>query len=74
MVHLISIGFFAGLLVGLALLLQLILRDNWQDMVAAFMGRPVARRTPRPAAPMPKPARAAPVRVAVARLRMRAAA
>ena len=73
MVHLISIGFFAGLLVGLALLLQLILRDNWQDMVAAFMGRPVARRTPRPASPMPKP-RAAPVRVAVARSRMRAAA
>ncbi len=49
MVQLIAIAFFAGLLVGLAVFLHMTLRDNWSDMVAAFMGRPMPGRTRRPA-------------------------
>lgn len=64
MVQLIAIAFFAGLLVGLAVLLHMTLRDNWSDMVAAFMGRPMPGRTRRPA----------PATVSVPRARMRRAA
>lgn len=44
MVHLFAFLFFAGLLAGLAVLLQYTLRDNWADMVAAFYGRPMPSR------------------------------
>jgi hypothetical protein len=44
MVHLLAFLFFAGILAGLAVLLQYTLRDNWADMVAAFMGRPMPGR------------------------------
>ena len=44
MVHLLAFLFFAGILAGLAVLLQYTLRDNWADMVAAFMGRPMPSR------------------------------
>ena len=64
MVQLIAIAFFAGLLVGLAVLLQMTLREHWSDMAAAFMGRPMPSRTRRPA----------PSTVSVPRSRMRRAA
>jgi len=64
MVQLIAIAFFAGLLVGLAVLLQMTLRAHWGDMVAAFMGRPIPSRARRPA----------PARASVPRSRMRRAA
>jgi hypothetical protein len=64
MVQLAAILFFAGILVGLALVLQFTIRDSWQDMVAAFMGRPLPSRTRRPA----------PATVSVPRSRMRRAA
>jgi len=64
MVHLIAILFFAGILVGLALVLQFTIRDSWQDMVAAFMGRPMPSRTRPPV----------PAMVSVPRSRMRRAA
>jgi hypothetical protein len=64
MVQLIAIAFFAGLLVGLAVLLHMTLRQNWGDMVAAFMGRPMPSRTRRRAA----------ATVSVPRSRMRRAA
>jgi hypothetical protein len=64
MVQLIAIAFFAGLLVGLAVLLQTMLRVHWSDMVAAFMGRPMPSRARRPV----------PVRASVPRSRMRRAA
>jgi hypothetical protein len=63
MVQLIAIAFFAGILVGLAALLHMTLRDNWSDMVAAFMGRPMPSRTRRPA----------PATVSVPRMRRAAA-
>jgi hypothetical protein len=44
MVQLIATLFFAGILVGLALVLQFTVRDHWQDMVAAFFGRPLPSR------------------------------
>lgn len=44
MVQLVAITFFAGILVGLAVLLHMTLRANWGDMVAAFMGRPMPGR------------------------------
>ena len=49
MVQLIAVLFFAGILVGLAVLLHMTLRQHWSDMVAAFMGRPLPSRTHRPA-------------------------
>jgi hypothetical protein len=49
-VHLLAFTFFAGILVGLAVLLQHMLRSEWQDMVAAFLGRPMPSRTRKPAA------------------------
>ena len=49
-VHLIAILFFAGLLVGLAMLLQLTVREHWHDMVAALLGRPLPSRQPKPTA------------------------
>ena len=64
MVQLIAIAFFAGLLVGLAVLLHMPLRQNWRDMAAAFMGRPMPGRARRPA----------PATVSVPRSRMRRAA
>src|SRR4028118_1464731 len=57
MVQLLAIAFFAGLFVGLAVLLQMTVRQNWADMSAAFMGRPSAgrrgRRACHPACPGP---------------------
>ena len=53
MVQLIAILFFAGILVGLALVLQYTIRDHWQDMVAAFFGRPLPSRAVRRPAPAP---------------------
>lgn len=50
MVHLLAFLFFTGLLAGLAALLQHTLRDNWADMTAAFMGRPMPGRAVRPKA------------------------
>jgi hypothetical protein len=50
MVHLIAFLFFTGVLAGLAVLLQYTLRDNWADMVAAFMGRPMPSRAVTPQA------------------------
>ncbi len=44
MIHLIGIGFFAALLVALALVLQYTIRDHWRDMVAALAGRPLPSR------------------------------
>ena len=64
MVQLIAIAFFAGLLVALAVLLQMTLREHWGDMVAAFMGRPMPGRAHR----------LAPATVSVPRSRMRRAA
>ena len=64
MLQLIAIAFFAGLLVGLAVLLHMTVRQNWSDMVAAFMGRPMPSRARRPA----------PATVSVPRSRMRRAA
>jgi hypothetical protein len=52
MLHLGAILFFSGVLVALALVIQFTVRDHWQNMVAAFLGRPMARqrvRTPAPA-------------------------
>jgi hypothetical protein len=71
MVHLLAFLFFAGILAGLAVLLQYTLRDNMADMVAAFMGRPMPSRV-RPRAPDGTPAvatvkaRPAPMRHAAA--------
>jgi hypothetical protein len=44
MVHLIATLFFAGILVGLATLLHLTVREHWADMAAAFRGRPLPSR------------------------------
>ncbi len=49
MVHLLAFLFFAGLLAGLAVFLQYTLRDNWADMTAALMGRPMPSRVRPPA-------------------------
>ena len=65
MVQLIATLFFAGILVGLALVLQFTVRDHWQDMVAAFFGRPLPSRA------VKRPAQA---RVSVPRSRRRRAA
>jgi hypothetical protein len=65
MIQLIAIAFFAGILVGLAVLLQMTLREHWGDMVAAFMGRPMPSRT--------RPAAAATVSVPRSRMRRAAA-
>jgi len=62
--QLIAIAFFAGLLVGLAVLLQMTVREHWADMVAALLGRPMPSRTRRRAA----------ATVSVPRSRMRRAA
>lgn len=64
MVHLLAFTFFAGILVGLAILLQHMLRHEWQDMVAAFMGRPIPSRVRKPS----------PATVSVPRSRLRRAA
>lgn len=64
MLQLIAIAFFAGLLVGLAVLLQMTVREHWADMVAALLGRPMPSRTRRRAA----------ATVSVPRSRMRRAA
>ena len=64
MVQLIAIAFFAGLFVGLAVLLHMTVRQNWADMAAAFMGRPMPGRA----------RRSAPATVSVPRSRMRRAA
>ena len=50
MLHLIAIAFFAALFVGLALLLQMTVREHWSDMVAALFGRPLPSRMPKPKA------------------------
>ena len=51
MLQLVAILFFSGLFVGLALVLQFTIRDSWQDMIAALLGRPMARhRVTAPAA------------------------
>ena len=44
MLHLIATGFFAALLIALALVLQYTIRDYWTDMVAALAGRPLPSR------------------------------
>lgn len=44
MVHLIAILVSAALLVGLAAFIQHMLRDNWADMSAALLGRPMPSR------------------------------
>jgi hypothetical protein len=44
MVHVIAILFFAGLLVGLATLHHMTVREHWSDMVAAFLGQPLPSR------------------------------
>jgi len=44
MVHIIAILVSAALLVGLAAFIQHMLRDNWADMSAALMGRPMPTR------------------------------
>jgi hypothetical protein len=62
--QLIAIAFFGSVLVGLAVLLQMTIREHWGDMVAAFLGRPMPSRTRRPAA----------ATVSVPRSRMRRAA
>ena len=64
MLQLIAIAFFAGLLVALAVLLQMTVREHWGDMVAAFLGRPMPSRT----------RRRTPATVTVPRSRMRRAA
>ncbi len=38
MAHLATILFFSGLLIGLALLLELIVKANWAEIVAALKG------------------------------------
>ncbi|HEX8194081.1 MAG TPA: hypothetical protein VF552_14395 [Allosphingosinicella sp.] len=65
MVHLFAFMFFAGLLVGLAVLLQFTLRDNWADMVAALYGRPMPSRV-RAEAVVTVKAKPAPMRHAAA--------
>ena len=62
MVHLIAILFFSGVIVGLALVLQITIRENWDDMVAALLGRPLPSRALR----RPARARRSPRRRAVA--------
>jgi hypothetical protein len=48
--HLLAIGFFAGLLVVLAVILEQIVKAHWAEIVSALKGeairpaRPVARR------------------------------
>ena len=64
MTHLIAALFFAGLLVGLATLLHMTVREHWADMVAAFLGRPlpgraVTRSGSAPKASLRRPRRAA---------------
>lgn len=44
MLHLIAIFAFASLFVAAATLLHMTVRENWADMVAAFMGRPMPSR------------------------------
>ena len=66
MVHLLAFMFFAGILAGLAVLLQYTLRDNWADMAAAFMGRPMPSRVRPQAAVATVKARPAPMRRAAA--------
>jgi hypothetical protein len=66
MVHLLAFLFFAGILAGLAVLLQYTLRDNWADMVAAFMGRPMPGRVRPQVAVATVKAQPAPMRRAAA--------
>ena len=66
MVHLFAFMFFAGVFVGLAVLLQYTIRDNWADMTAAFMGRPMPSRVKPQAAVATVKARPAPMRRAAA--------
>ena len=40
MAHLATIVFFSGLLLALALILELIVKANWAEIVAAFRGVP----------------------------------
>ena len=50
MAHLLAIGFFAGLLVVLAVILEQMLKSHWAEIVSALKGealrpaRPAARR------------------------------
>ena len=48
MAHLLAIGFFAGLLVLLAVILEQMLKSHWAEIVAALKGE--ALRPARPAA------------------------
>jgi hypothetical protein len=66
MVHLLAFLFFAGILAGLAVLLQYTLRDNMADMVAAFMGRPMPSRVRPPVAVATVKAKPVPMRRAAA--------
>jgi hypothetical protein len=47
MAQIIATLFFAGLIVGLALVLQYTIRGHWADMVAALLGRPMPSRAVR---------------------------
>ena len=44
MAHLAAILFFSGLLVALGLILELTVKANWAEIVAAFRGVPPAQR------------------------------
>ena len=50
MAHLAAILFFSGLLVALGLILELIVKANWAEIVAALKGVPAEPLPARPAA------------------------
>ena len=49
MVYLASVLFFSGLLIGLAVVLESIVRANWVEIVAALKGVPPEQLPARPA-------------------------
>lgn len=44
MAHLVSILFFSGVLVALAVILEITVKAHWQSMVAALRSQPPVRR------------------------------
>ncbi len=55
MTHIAAALFFALVLVGAAALIQLTVREYWQDILAALRGEVPMRRTARPWAPRGRP-------------------
>ena len=55
MAHFAAILFFSGLLVALAVILDLMVKADWAEIVAALRGQPVAPAAVPKARPMAQP-------------------